>query len=368
MISFYLKTISLKAIRNFTDYNSMERHARSSNWLVVGTLLLGMPLQTRSQVAFLGEGSVLGSVGPGGVGTTTSQSEFIPSSSTPLGMAGNGNAAGDNFNSQGTVGGTYGIIATLGGMTGIAAANADYPAAPPNQAYFDIGGLAALCNTRSIAAITVSDLVFDGPSSTVTTRLNFLFSSVGNYALSFNPIGKGNTAWGVTLSVQMPSISGPVSTTGRIGDGISGRHGVPGVADFSSTGGPAEGLLMDYTSGTVILHSPFVEVPTGVPLTMSLNLDVAASASMQYGTMGTASVTANVGFPGGGVLSGGGTDLFDLPSGYNVTSAAWQLHANALGGGGGGAVPEPQEYAAVFSVGLLGFAAWRRRTRSVRTS
>jgi hypothetical protein len=124
---------------------------------------------------------------------------------------------------------------------------------------------------------------------------------------------------------------------------------------------------MDYSSGTVTLHSPFVEVPTGVPLTMSIKLDVSAYTSMQYGALGTASVTANVGFPGGGVVSGGGTDVFDLPTGYTVKSDSWQLQANALGGLGGGAVPEPQEYAAVFGIGLLGFAAWRRRNRPDRS-
>lgn len=211
----------------------MEKKDRLRHRLMAASLSLCAILPARSQVAFLGEGSIQASVNPAGIGSVASKGEFVPSSPAPLGLAATASAVGDNFNSRGTVDGTYGVIATFGGITSIAAANADYPAAAPNQAYYDLGGVLALSNTRSITSITVSDLIFDGPSSTVTTRLNFLFSCAGNYALSFNPVGKGNSVWGVTLDVQMPSVSGSVYSQGRVGDGINGRRGVPGVGPAS---------------------------------------------------------------------------------------------------------------------------------------
>jgi hypothetical protein len=159
----------------------------------------------------------------------------------------------------------------------------------------------------------------------------------------------------------MPSINGRTSFDGSITEQSSIRQGVPGRTDVSSKVTNPTGLLADYTSGAVMLHTGFVEVPTGVPLSLSISLDVNSIVSVEYGAAGNAGVTANVGFPGGGLLSGGGTDVFDLPSGYSVKSDSWNLQANALGNlSGGGAVPEPEEYAMVFGAGLLGLAAWRR--------
>ena len=368
MIGFYPKTLFPKASRNFTDVLFMEGRTLRSIRLVTGFLALGTTLQTHSQVAFLGEVSFQGSVSPVGVDSVLNKAEFVPNSATPLGLAGTGTAYGDNYYSRGTVTGTYGAIATFGGLSGITAASADYPAAAPNAAYYNLG-LSARSNTQSITSITVSDLIFEGPTGTVSTRLNFLYSSAGNAALSFNPVGKGNANWGVQLSVQMPDIGGPMNFSGLASGGFTGNQGVPGVADFSGNSSNTDGLLSGYTSGTVTLHTPFVEVPTGVPVSISIRLEVSSFVGVEYGALGTAGLTANVGFPGGGLLSGLGSDVFDLPAGYTAKSSAWQLQANALAGaGGGGAVPEPEEYAAVVAIGLLGFAAWRRQNGRDRSN
>jgi hypothetical protein len=368
MISFSPKTTFTKAARNFADDSFMEGRIRLSIRLMRGVLALGTAFETQSQVAFLGQGSIQGSVSPVGVDSVVNKGEFVPNSATPLGLAGTATALGDNYYSRGTVTGTYGAIATFGGLSGITSADADYPAAAPNAAYYNLG-LSSRSNTRSITSITVSDLIFEGPTGTVSTRLNFLYSSAGNANLSFNPVGKGNANWGIQLSVQMPDIGGPISFSGLATGAYGGNQGVPGVANFAGASSNTDGLLSGYTSGTITLHTPFVEVPTGVPVSISISLDVSSFVGVEYGARGTAGVTANVGFPGGGLVSGVGTDVFDLRAGYTAKSSAWQLQANALGGGGGGggAVPEPQEYAAVFGVGLLGFAIWRRRNRHVRS-
>jgi hypothetical protein len=226
----------------------------------------------------------------------------------------------------GSAGGTYSSSAGWSGLSVSAGASHHYPAIAPNSSFGDFLGFGARGFAGSAAYLVVDDIIISGPGSAVPVSLNLLFSGTQNGSgsmLSFFDLGMGGTA------------------------AISGSFGGQLVLDPS--GITQSGLLTGYAGGSTTLQSGIWAAPTGVPVNLTIQLYAQAESAGGYDTSGSADASATLSLPTSG-------PIFNLPAGFSADSASLHISGNVYA-----PVPEPEHYAALAGLGLLGFALWRRR-------
>jgi PEP-CTERM motif len=223
----------------------------------------------------------------------------------------------------------------------------------------------------SQAQFTLDDVIFSGPTDSVTTALNLALAGSMNASASAG----GDFQYGAEGAASV-NFSAYLTDNDQFYFGLSGSmmndqwngNYVSGTSCFSSNGVfgdvAACGLAVDSVSSTVG-SDPFV-VPIGVPLTLQMELDTNAGVGGYVNGPGfaTASAGANfidtVSFPFSGFV-------FDLPDGYTVNSAEGLIVNNQfLGTENPSTVPEPGSLpfllAGFAGIGILQF----RRKRPAR--
>jgi hypothetical protein len=304
-------------------------------------LAFGLAATSAQAQLFSGGGGASASVTPGAVSSSSFGSNFPEApldGSQPGSTSGSATFTATGATAVGSATGNYSSSASWTGLSGSSSASSTYPATAPNSSFGDVLGYGAVGSTLSSATLTVSDLVFSGPSSAIPVSLNLLFSGTQNAS------GTSGSSYGIfnfTLD-----LSGAAQFSGS----FSGR------ADVYSGGGiNQEGLLTGYNGGANSLQSGIWAAPTGIPLTLTITLYTQAYASSGYGATADGDATAAL-----ALLND--SPLFNLPSGFSADSASLGLVGNVYS-----PVPEPSEYVAIAGLGLLAFGAWHRRTiRTVR--
>lgn len=137
----------------------------------------------------------------------------------------------------------------------------------------------------------------------------------------------------------------------RIGGRILAEGSIFSYPDGSTIGG---GSLAGYIGGAVDMTTPELQIPTGVPLTLQIQLSSISDALAAYhpdGSSAEASSEAELWLP----LN---TPLFNLPEGFTVNSLDGAIVDNIYT-----VVPETEHYLALAGAGLALFGLYRRARR-----
>jgi len=288
---------------------------------------------------FSASGSVSASVTPGTPSSASFNSGYpeLPlDGSQPGSTSGSALFTATGVSAVGSASGSYSAASGWSRLSISGNATSSYPAVAPNTSFGGFSRSAADVETSASANLSVTDLVFSGPSATIPVSLNLLFSSV------VNANGLGDSAYSSGSSSFEIAVSKPSDFPGSFyGISLIGyREPVIGY-----------GMLIDYAGGLVSLKTRIWSVPTGTPLRLSITLAGFAGANSEYDTSGSGDFAATLALPTDG-------PLFNLPAGFTADSPSLQLANNVYA-----PVPEPGHYAAFAGLGLLGFAFWRRARR-----
>ncbi len=294
---------------------------------------------------FSGNGSASASVTPGDPSSSSVFTSFptgLDDGSLPGSTSGSASFTANGVSAVGSASGTYAVSSGWNNISVSTTAAFNYPATPPNSELGNLFGYGALGSADGYGYITIYDVVFSGPSVATLGSFNLSFSgsneaSGGGTAQDGNIYGQ--SSFNVSLSGATPSSGHFSGNIWKYADGI-----------------PVDGgdLLAGYTGGTVDLSTGQWVIPTGVPLTLQIDLSGYSSGFGRYDSNGEASSEANVWLS----LN---TPLFNLPEGFTVNSADGAIVDNFYT-----AVPEPEHYFALAGAGLALFGLYRRarRTRS----
>ncbi|HTR37308.1 MAG TPA: PEP-CTERM sorting domain-containing protein [Bryobacteraceae bacterium] len=213
-------------------------------------------------------------------------------------------------------------------------------------------------SVSSEAQLTLDDVVFSGPTDSVTTALNLALAgsmsataSAGG-AFQYGAEGAANVTFDgyLTDNDQFAfEFGGSMSNNQWNGSYVSG------TSCFTSSGllGDTQGCGSAVESVGSTVGTDQFDVPIGVPLTLVMTLNTNAGVAGYVNGNGSADATGGanfidtVSFPFSGVV-------FDLPDGYTVNSAEGMIVDNHfVGAENTSAVPEPGS----LPILLAGFAA-----------
>lgn len=311
-------------------------------WIVpiaFGTALLPAPAQTY----FNASGYAIAEVYPGddpSYNTIQSSFALIPA---PVSTSDSTSFTGDGISAVGTAAVSYSASAGFLGAWASATASSSYPATLPNLPDANVDFHYSSGYASSSAGALLHNLIFTGPTESVPVSLNYIFSSVGQATIQ-NPEAYpyANARTETLLSIGLRQTDSGTSVGGD-----SGR-----INFFANSNGSDElysyGLLSGYTDGTAELTTATWEVPTGVPLSLYFGVDAIAITGTGYGSTGSSEVLNFAALPIG-------VPLFNLPEGFTVNAPEAYIIDNIYA-----PVPEPEYYAALAGLGLIGFALWRK--------
>jgi hypothetical protein len=217
-------------------------------------------------------------------------------------------------------------------------ASHSYPATPPNSEAGNPFGYGARAFLQADSSITVTDLIFSGPTSSTTASLNANLSR-------FRVTANANTANQQVSGYAYFSASMNQPT-------LDDRRYMGSMAALGDGSDSSFGLLSGIVNGAASVVTGSWTVPVGTPVVMNLSLGAWANSAGGYGTSGSATASAAFLLPTSG-------PVFNLPEGYTVNSALLGIVDNQWI-----PVPEPEEYAACGAALLIGFASLRRRARA----
>ncbi|MBZ5609464.1 MAG: PEP-CTERM sorting domain-containing protein [Acidobacteriia bacterium] len=216
----------------------------------------------------------------------------------------------------------------------------------------------------SEAQFTLDDVIFSGPTDSITTALNLALAG----SMSATASASGNFQYGAEGAATV-SFSGYLTDNDQFYFGFGGSMAndqwngnfVSGTSCFSRSGllGDIAGCGSPVESVGTTAGTDQFDVPVGVPLTLQITLDTNAGVAGYVNGTGSANATGGanfadtVSFPFSGFV-------FDLPSGYTVNSAEGLIVNNQfLGVENTSAVPEPASLplliCALAGIGLLRF-------------
>jgi hypothetical protein len=188
------------------------------------------------------------------------------------------------------------------------------------------------------AAYTVFDLVFFGPDAFVFTDMNALID--GTLTVGGSP-GNAGAALEATIFLLPPGVPSGL---------FLGCRDIP-QNSFCAAGFP---FRLDLSNlDHAMITTPLFRVPTGVPITLEMELQsiVSSSSSVDGGGLAISTFSDTFSLPPTG-------PVFDLPAGFTVNSSQANIQDNRwLGADAPSAVPEPSTLT-LLGLGVMAMAAF----------
>lgn len=266
---------------------------------------------------------------PSGSSPVTLYNSESLNSETAVTSLGSITRTGNGVNAVGSATGSWNATSNPFGLSVTATSSQVFPATSPNSAIGNFLGHGSSARAYGYSTWTIADTIFSGSLGATTASLNLNLDQ-------FSQSGEQWTGIETAYITIFPS-------SGALISGSSSGTAYP--ANVSA----ATGLLESVTSGGTSITTGTFVVPTGVPITWTIQIGIGSSVSGQFGSSSTVENQFAISLPTTG-------NVFNLDPGYGVNATEFGILDNQYS-----PVPEVEEYALMGGIGLVAFAIARRR-------
>lgn len=225
-----------------------------------------------------------------------------------------------------------------------------------------IAPLAPAQITFTVTATAENNLDTAAQGYTVGHAYTFVYTLTADYPLNHNYFPGQNDGW-----FEQDITNEPALFTAVGGTGLGGTY-----IDPIATAGSPFSFVRAYNGNLLSLYAGAdagdiaVTTPAGTTLTHAIATMNLAEINFALPANYTNPATYFAAYIGDYQAWGGTVSLY----GGGFDGATFQVTDVSISNGGGNttAIPEPSTYGALFGLGVLGLAAWRRRKRKLQSS